>query len=101
MRWGLYQGESIGDSARDAYVRELDGMLLPRVAARFRQRLQEAPEPEKLYAYLKAYLMLGEPQHLDKKHLQSLVDLEWKNRIGRRRARRNGCFDAFPTPSRD
>ena len=82
MRWGLYQGESIGDSARDAYVRELDGMLLPRVAARFRQRLQEAPEPEKLFAYLKAYLMLGEPQHLDKKHLQSLVDLEWKNGTG-------------------
>ena len=82
IRWGLYQGESIGDSARDAYVRELDGMLLPRVAARFKQRLQEAPEPEKLFAYLKAYLMLGEPQHLDKKHLQSLVDLEWKNGSG-------------------
>jgi type VI secretion system protein ImpL len=82
MRWGLYQGESIGDSARDAYVRELDGMLLPRVAARFKQRLQEAPEPEKLFAYLKAYLMLGEPQHLDKKYLQSLVDLEWKNGSG-------------------
>ena len=28
MRWGLYQGGSIGNSARDAYVRELDGMLL-------------------------------------------------------------------------
>ena len=82
IRWGLYQGESIGDSARDAYVRELDGMLLPRVAARFKQRLQEAPEPEKLFAYLKAYLMLGEPQRLDKKHLQSLVDLEWKTGSG-------------------
>ena len=78
LRWGLYQGESIGDSARDAYVRELDGMLLPRVAVRFRQRLQAASEAETLFAYLKAYLILGEPEHLDRKHLQSLVELEWK-----------------------
>ena len=41
MRWGLYQGGSIGNSARDAYVRELDGMLLPRVAARIKARLVE------------------------------------------------------------
>ena len=50
MRWGLYQGDSIGNAARDAYVRELDGTLLPRVAARIEERLVEfAPEPEKLY----------------------------------------------------
>jgi type VI secretion system protein ImpL len=78
MRWGLYQGMSLGNAARDAYVRELDGVLLPRVAARFEERLAEyAPEPEKLYEYLKAYLMLGEPKHLDKKHLQFVADLEW------------------------
>jgi type VI secretion system protein ImpL len=78
MRWGLYQGRSIGNAARDAYVRELDGTLLPRVAARIEKRLTEyAPEPEKLYEYLKAYLMLGEPRHLDKKHLQFIADLEW------------------------
>ncbi len=78
MRWGLYQGTSIGNAARDAYVRELDGVLLPRVAARFEERLIEyAPEPEKLYEYLKAYLMLGETKHLDKKHLQFVADMEW------------------------
>ena len=32
MRWGLYQGASIGNAARDAYMRELDSVLLPRVA---------------------------------------------------------------------
>ena len=79
MRWGLYQGTSIGNAARDAYLRELDGILLPRFAARVRQRLGEyGREPEKLYVYLKAYLMLGEPKHLDKAHLQYLADLEWK-----------------------
>jgi type VI secretion system protein ImpL len=79
MRWGLYQGNSIGNAARDAYLRELDGILLPRFAARLRQRLGEyGREPEKLYVYLKAYLMLGEPSRLDKAHLQYLADLEWK-----------------------
>ena len=79
MRWGLYQGASVGNAARDAYLRELDSILLPRFAARVKQHLIEyGSEPEKLYAYLKAYLMLGEPRHLDKKHLQFLADLEWK-----------------------
>ncbi|HTK29265.1 MAG TPA: type VI secretion system membrane subunit TssM [Vicinamibacterales bacterium] len=79
MRWGLYQGASVGNAARDAYLRELDGIVLPRFAARIRQRLVGySAEPEKLYVYLKAYLMLGDPKHLDKKLLQFLADLEWK-----------------------
>lgn len=80
MRWGLYQANSIRDAARDAYARELDGAMLPHVAARFRQRLIEyAPEPEKLYPYLKGYLMLGQPEHLDKEQLAYLADLEWQS----------------------
>jgi type VI secretion system protein ImpL len=78
MRWGLFQGTSIGNAARDAYVRELDTTLLPRVAARIEERLpQFAPEPEKLYEYLKAYLMLGEPRYLKKDHLRFVANLEW------------------------
>jgi type VI secretion system protein ImpL len=78
MRWGLYQGASLGNSARDAYLRELDSIVLPRFAARIKQHLSESgSEPEKLHAYLKAYLMLGEPRHLDKKHLQLVADVEW------------------------
>src|SRR5262245_48138892 len=78
MRWGLFQGNSIGNAARDAYVHELDATLLPRVAARIEERLVEyGSQPEKLYEYLKAYLMLGEPKRLDKKHLQLLADIEW------------------------
>jgi type VI secretion system protein ImpL len=78
MRWGLYQGSSVGNSARDAYQRELDSIVLPRFAARVKQHLIDyGSEPEKLYLYLKAYVMLGEPRHLDKKHLELLADLEW------------------------
>jgi type VI secretion system protein ImpL len=79
MRWGLYQGAAMGNGARDGYVRELDSLLLPLIAARLRDRLaQYRSEPEKLYEYLKAYLMLGEPSRLDKQHLQQIVDLEWE-----------------------
>jgi type VI secretion system protein ImpL len=83
MRWGLFQGSSVGNAARDAYQRELDSIVLPRFAQRVRQRLvQYAAEPEKLYAYLKAYLMLSDSKHLDKKHLQFIADVEWKGAGG-------------------
>jgi len=83
MRWGLYQGRSVGNSARDAYARELDSVLLPFVAARMKQRVDEyAGAPEKLYDYLKAYVMLGQPQHLDKKYLQTMANFEWTRARG-------------------
>jgi type VI secretion system protein ImpL len=79
MRWGLFQGSSLGEAAEDAYTRDLDGSLLPHVAARFRQRLvQYAAEPETLYEYLKGYLMLGYPEHMDKDRLTFLAGLEWQ-----------------------
>ena len=82
-RWGLYQGSSIGNAATDAYLRELDATLLPKVADRLQHRLIEnTAEPDKLYEYLKAYLMLGQPEHLDKAQLGFLVDLEWKKTYG-------------------
>jgi type VI secretion system protein ImpL len=80
MRSGLYQGSAVGNGARDAYVRELNGRLLPGVADGLKQRLvAHTAEPDKLYEYLKAYLMLGLPEHLDKTQLEFLVDLEWQD----------------------
>jgi type VI secretion system protein ImpL len=83
MRWGLYQAGSISNAARDGYLRELDGLVLPRFAARIRQRVVGyASDPDQLYDYLKAYLMLGEPEHVDEKHLQDLADVEWTAAAG-------------------
>lgn len=80
MRSGLYQGGAVGNGARDAYVRELNGRLLPAVGEGLKQRLiAHTAEPDKLYEYLKAYLMLGLPQHLDKTQLEFLVDLDWQD----------------------
>jgi type VI secretion system protein ImpL len=78
MRAGLYQGGAVGDAARDAYMRELDGVLLPRIASRIEARLRvDVPEPELLYEYLKAYLMLGQPQHFDKAQVAYIAREEW------------------------
>ena len=80
MRWGLYEGRSISNSARDAYVRELDSILLPRFAMVLQSRVIEyGTDPLKLYAYLKGYLMLGDPGRLEKEYLLGLVDREWKH----------------------
>jgi type VI secretion system protein ImpL len=79
MRAGLYQGGTIGDEAWDAYARELDGTLLPRVAARIENRLRvDVPEPEQLYEYLKAYLMLGQPEHFDREQVSYIAREEWE-----------------------
>jgi type VI secretion system protein ImpL len=79
MRWGLYQGRALGNAARDAYVRELDGTLLPRVGEAMQRRLiAYTADPDRLYEYLKAYLMLGLPDRLDKAQLQVMTDLEWR-----------------------
>ncbi|MEQ1759516.1 MAG: type VI secretion system membrane subunit TssM [Vicinamibacterales bacterium] len=96
MRWGLYQGSAMGDAARDAYSRELDDVLLPQVAARFRQRLVDyATEPEKLYEYLKGYLMLGDPTHLDRQQLGYLADFEWQEAYASDPARAQQVSDHF------
>jgi type VI secretion system protein ImpL len=79
LRWGLYQGGSIGNAARDAYMRELDSILLPRLASQFHARIRQyASDPEKLFVYLKAYLMLGQPANLDRTYLQEVANVEWR-----------------------
>ena len=79
MRFGLFQGHAVTNSARDAYLRELNTILLPRLMQRMRQRLIDSTtEPDRLYEYLKAYLMLGQPRHVNTKQLGAIADLEWE-----------------------
>jgi type VI secretion system protein ImpL len=59
-RWVLYQGRAIGEAARDAYFREINGVLVPRIGARLEQLIASSSDTEDLYEYLKGYLMLGE-----------------------------------------
>jgi len=81
MRFGLYQGNAVGEEVHGAYLRELNALLLPGVAMRFRNGLAaSASDPQALYYYLKGYLMLGEPAHRDADQLVALTNIEW-NRI--------------------
>jgi type VI secretion system protein ImpL len=86
----------VGNAAGDAYVRELDGALLPRVAGALKQRLYaNIADPDKLYEYLKAYLMLGQPEHLDKQTLGFLVDIEWQDRFAQQPELRDALSKHF------
>jgi type VI secretion system protein ImpL len=79
MRFGLYQGGALGAAALDAYVRELNSGLAPTVAAMFRERIGTlASEPDKLYEYLKIYLMFGAPQRLIPAEVTFVTDREWQ-----------------------
>ena len=79
MRFGLYQGNAVGDGVHAAYLRELNALLLPGVAMRFRNGLAgNASDPQALYYYLKGYLMLAEPAHRDVDQLVALTNIEWQ-----------------------
>jgi type VI secretion system protein ImpL len=79
MRLGLYQGKAVGEDLHAAYLRELNALLLPGVGAQFRSGLAaSAADPQALYYYLKGYLMLGQPRHLDAGELVALTNLEWR-----------------------
>jgi type VI secretion system protein ImpL len=78
MRFGLYQGDAMSAAAEDAYFRELNLSLAPAVARYFAARIAASgTAPDKLYEYLKAYLMLGEPKRLDAAQMHQISHAEW------------------------
>jgi type VI secretion system protein ImpL len=78
MSMGLYRGRALGLAARDAYMRELNALLLPVLARQFEQRIAvTAGQPDHLYEALKAYLMLNDAKHRDMDHLRFMAQLEW------------------------
>ena len=80
MRSGLYQGRAVGKGARDAYARELNATLVPDLAHAFGARIAAlAGEPDKLYEYLKGYLMLAEPKRVVPEQMAVLSAIEWEN----------------------
>jgi len=79
MRAGLYRGNALGEAAREAYSRELNATLVPALRDRWEQALQtNVATPDRLYEYLKGYLMLGEARHRDVNHLRFLSEAAWR-----------------------
>ncbi len=67
MTFGLYQGAKLGTAATDAYVRALNGLLLPRLIARAETQIAaRMNNPDFLYQILKVYLVLGRQGPLDR-----------------------------------
>ncbi|MDN5863173.1 MAG: type VI secretion system membrane subunit TssM, partial [Salinisphaera sp.] len=78
MGLGLYSGDSVSQSAQGAYRQGLAQLLLPRVARYLEQQMiAAAREPQRLYRLLKAYLMLAQPEHLDRDQLAHIVRQEF------------------------
>lgn len=79
MRMWLFQGASMSESVEDAYRRELNETLGPTVMSILESRIREnTGNPQLLYEYLKAYMMLGNPERLDARQLSFLIAAEWR-----------------------
>jgi type VI secretion system protein ImpL len=78
MRVGLYRGTALGEEARDAYSRELNATTVPALRSWFEQAMQTSiGAPDRLYEYLKGYLMLGDAKHRDPDYLRFLGQVAW------------------------
>ena len=82
MQFGLFQGERLGSSAKDTYLRLLNASLLPEILSGLEARIrQSANDIDSLFKALKVYLMLGEPAKLlDKNYVRTWLDSEMTQR---------------------
>jgi type VI secretion system protein ImpL len=82
MGMGLYRGNSLGAAARDAYAREINGILPPVLTERFEHELRTSPNSDTRRGLLKAYLMLGDARQRDPEYLEAWADREWPRIYG-------------------
>ncbi|MCC2957756.1 type VI secretion system membrane subunit TssM [Massilia sp. IC2-477] len=77
-RFGLYQGDKLGEAARIAYRKLLQDTLLPRLQQRMEAQLRrsDANNAEYLYEVLRVYLMLGDPRHFDAESIAAWAALD-------------------------
>ena len=78
MRFGLYQGDKLGEGAQQAYRKLLRQTLLPRIQRRLEDQLRrsDANNTEYLYEALRVYLMLGDASHFDAESLAAWVAID-------------------------
>ena len=78
MRFGLYQGDKLGEGAQLAYRNMLQQALLPRIQQRMESQLRRssANNPEYLYEVLRVYLMLGDAAHFDAESVAAWVSYD-------------------------
>lgn len=77
-RFGLFQGDSLGDMANESYKRALGTVFLPRIALLLEDQIRNSPRNEIKYEALKAYLMLFDDKHLDPESLGAFLAADWE-----------------------
>src|SRR3954463_4240111 len=82
-RFGLYQGDGIGERSTGAYRRALGDVLLTRVSLRLEEILARPQNQEQLYVALRGYLMLHQDKYLDAADLSRLMLFIWSPALPR------------------
>ena len=82
--WGLFAGDKLASHAGRAYHRALHDAFVPRMALALEAQMgRSINEPERLYEWLKAYLMLHADRHVDKRHLEEVMKVLWARNFSR------------------
>jgi len=90
-RVGLYQGQDVNPVVQEAYERELEKQLLPRVATMLEGQIRaNMKDREKLINSLRAYLMLNMKDRRDAAWLKDWIATDWSQRYTGNTAVQNG-----------
>ncbi|WP_065258203.1 type VI secretion system membrane subunit TssM [Pseudomonas bananamidigenes] len=90
-RVGLYQGQDVNPVVQEAYERELEKQLLPRVATMLEGQIRaNMKDREKLINSLRAYLMLNMKDRRDAAWLKDWIASDWSQRYTGNTAVQNG-----------
>ena len=95
-RGGLYQGEAVNPVVKEAYERELEAQLLPRVATLLEGQIRaNMKDRERLLNSLRAYLMLNMKDRRDAAWLKDWVATDWSLRYAGNTSVQNGLNTHF------
>ncbi|MFJ3368182.1 type VI secretion system membrane subunit TssM [Pseudomonas sp. NPDC086251] len=95
-RSGLYQGEDVNPLVKDAYERELEAQLLPKVATLLEGQIHaNMNDRQRLFNSLRAYLMLNMSDRRDSAWLKDWVATDWSQRYTGNTAVQNGLNTHF------
>ncbi|MGA6097712.1 type VI secretion system membrane subunit TssM [Stutzerimonas marianensis] len=96
QRGGLYQGEHVDPTLHQAYRRELERLLLPRVARQLEAQIRaNLGDRERLLGSLRAYLMLNLAERRDNGFLEDWLAADWSLRYAGNAVAQNGLNTHF------
>ena len=96
QRSGLYPGDKVEPSLRQAYRRELENLLLPRIARQLEAQIRaNLGDRERLLGSLRAYLMLNLVERRDPAFLKEWLAADWSRRHPGNAAAQQGLNDHF------